>query len=338
MKMQQYENAVKKIKNYIDGIRTSGTNLHQETKARLQASLHELDSVRNTICQILMLDNTTPSEIENILEYLKKIDERVSRLESGNTPSGNKPTRHTESDSDTEYSNDTTENAKPTGCATSSVNSIAEDNTETNVKSKKKSKKQDSKNWTDSEDAKKITAIYADVLKNLAKTDHKDHALNELCNLMWRWYEARISRKRISGFKRFRYNVENLNTYLLSIVMGYANALSNDKAGKYVAEMKKWLDLIGVDKDQTELYPFNYDGTQLYKALKDGKENDNICAYGFVLWDTLVDLGLSKLNRASDVKSTMCDVIMHSWNICQNYPEVANSYSDYYDNVNSGVA
>lgn len=137
-----------------------------------------------------------------------------------------------------------------------------------------------------------VVGEYANMLRKLSSVDHGSKHINNLCKLLWVWFDYRFLR--IKEFhSRFRYTVFRIQRLIYAIVISYGYHIEQNDTDKFLSDFYKWIDEIGVKDDVTNKYATPYDVYMVEKQWDSGKVFAN--STSILLYSVLWGLGLGSL-------------------------------------------
>ena len=140
---------------------------------------------------------------------------------------------------------------------------------------------------------KNVVGEYANTLRKLSSIDHGSKHINELCKLLWVWFDTRFLRIK-EYHSRFRYTVFRIQRLIYAIVISYGYHIEHNDADKFLSDFYKWIDEIGVKDDVTNKYATPYDVYMVEKQWDSGRVFSN--STSILLYSVLWDLGLGNLS------------------------------------------
>jgi len=163
---------------------------------------------------------------------------------------------------------------------------------------------------------------YTDVLQSIATVDFKYDYVSRCAKFLWYWFDVRFRQTvRTSGF---RYNMKKFPVWVRDIVLMYGKAIRDNTYLDLDKNVRSWVDGLLAESDSPNLYSIPYD---LYQFERDMCADD-MTMEAAVLWDILLDNGLSELcTHTSD------DLFLSEgavYDLCSELnPSVLDSYTDY---------
>ena len=137
----------------------------------------------------------------------------------------------------------------------------------------------------------------------------------EVCaQLLYEWFNSRFIDNKDTKFK---YNIRRLPNWIEDIVIVYAKHLYNGDCSVFISEFKNWVK----DSSNTS-YAVPYEVFAVDKTLT--------CEYvtltALVLWDILIDAGLSQLCKDLDVCIDVNNMYNRCYDVC---PDMLDNYTNY---------
>ena len=169
------------------------------------------------------------------------------------------------------------------------------------------------------DDRKFAMSKYRTVLKRISESYTEFPQVSELCKLLYRWFETRFYTS-MKYNKDFRYNIRRIPVWISDIIIVYSNHLIKKDSDEFVHDFYSWCDDLLTDNSGKFAVPY-----EVYQF--DKEERKTIYLNSVVIWDILLDLGLTELCNDSDdlyvSESYMYDTCM------QAHPEQLNNYRNY---------
>lgn len=321
MRIQTALSQANKIGKYIQECRDSGTNFYEATRdgfMELQSCIQKInDDLSEILCGSSAVhdsdsclkskpDSSNNSDVESklneILDLLKSHDERLDAIEfNGSTESvhvqaskiqsANMWSAHSNNGSD-----DTSDDILP---------DTADGDTSGTSK-------------------RMVNHVYAKVLKELQDVDHGSECINDICCILWDWFNARfLLNHRYNS--NYRYSQKNFPSMIYSIIMDYGYHVEHGTTNTFKTQFYDWLSRLGTDTAVTNK------GSTPMECYDIGCKH--ITKYGnptaLVIYTVLWELGLKNLTSTySDAEAfpSECgiDMLLHQLN---KYPEDSERYN-----------
>lgn len=137
-----------------------------------------------------------------------------------------------------------------------------------------------------SDDRKSALSKYRVVLKRLSETYIEFPQVSELCKLIYKWFDSRFYSSMKSN-KDFRYNIRRIPSWICDIVVVYSNHLKDNTWNSFCHEFYQWCDDLNISHCK---FAIPYEVYEFDKA-----EDKKLSLTSVVIWDILLDIGLSEL-------------------------------------------
>ena len=172
---------------------------------------------------------------------------------------------------------------------------------------------------------------YASVLSDIAihTTDSSDVGI--IARLIDRWFHNKFidDTYRTMGWKRFRYNIQNFNKWIYTIVIYYAYCYEKQDGSleTFISEFSDWIESQRKDRTLYEQYEMP---AKLHFCCKN--MNKSYCTTtALILWDMYVDAGFSEMCKKRIVYKEAPNP-EGVRNLIQKYaPEIDAEYDGYKD-------
>ena len=169
---------------------------------------------------------------------------------------------------------------------------------------------------------KSVLRKYADILQNLSTVDFKYDAVDRCAKFLWYWFDVRFRQTvRTSGF---RYNMKKFPIWIRDIVLMYGKAIHDNSYVNLDDSVRSWVGNLLTESESPNLYSIPY---ELYQFERDMCADD-MTLEAVVLWDILIDNGLTELcTRSTDDLFLNEDAV---YGLCSEMnPSVLDSYTNY---------
>lgn len=95
---------------------------------------------------------------------------------------------------------------------------------------------------------------YIKLLSRMNNHDYGSDTVNALAKLLYQWYKSRFRPKAEypAGFKLYKYGIQQITQGIYTIVLTYADQITQGCRDSYIADFNMWLNKIGTDKKATE--------------------------------------------------------------------------------------
>lgn len=179
-----------------------------------------------------------------------------------------------------------------------------------------------SKNKIPKEDRREAIAKYKDVLSKLPNKVKDYPSAYECAMLIWRWFDSRFMQS-TQIHTQFRYNIRRIPNWIIDIVIVYSNHLIEGDSDEFIHSFNDWCDsLLDPSSDCNFAVPY-----EVFKVDTDSDKSD-VSLTSVVLWDILVDLGLSELCIEDSFNLYLSESALYD--ICANYNEsILDDYKNY---------
>lgn len=168
-------------------------------------------------------------------------------------------------------------------------------------------------------DRKSIMSEYKVTLKNLSESYVEFPQISDLCKLLYTWFDCRFY-KSMKVSSNFRYNIRRIPTWICDIVSVYGKSIDNECEKDFIHSFYDWLDNI-CETGSKFAVPY-----EIYEFDVDSKKN--ISMTSVVIWDILLELGLSKLCKFDNSEVYLSEDILY--NLCMKHsPNNLDKYRNY---------
>ena len=170
---------------------------------------------------------------------------------------------------------------------------------------------------------KRVFSDYKSALRGCAVSASPYPAVVELSDVLWTWFRARFVNS-LNVDSGFRYNIRRWPEWIKDIVVMYGYSIDNNSTTEFVQEFKSWCNELSFSTANAKYaVPFN-----IYQFDKH-PESDKLSVTAVILWDMLLDSGLSKISaetKGSDLYPSASAI----YDMCEQLaPEVLDSYRHY---------
>lgn len=186
-----------------------------------------------------------------------------------------------------------------------------------------KSVKQE-KSSTGSGSKKQTMRDYRTVMEKISEVDFKYDCVSRCAKLLWDWFNARfIITVHNTGFK---YNMKRFPIWIRNIVVMYGRAIRDNNYLEFDTKFHIWIANLVDNPNVENNYAIPYDVYEFEKSMQPG----DMSLEAVVLWDILVDGGLSEL--CTKIKDDLYLSDDSVYNLCsEKNPSVLDSYANYVD-------
>lgn len=139
---------------------------------------------------------------------------------------------------------------------------------------------------------KQIVHLYAKYIEASAKQDHRCKEVNEICILLWTWFNFRFLLS-TSKNKNFRYQPSKIADWLKAIVLSYGNSVEDGSGTEFVLELSDWCKST-CKLESANSSEFRY--SIPYKVYMNWKDCKRVSLTSVVLWDIICTSCLSELS------------------------------------------
>lgn len=170
---------------------------------------------------------------------------------------------------------------------------------------------------------KRVFSDYKIALSGCAAMPSPYPCVIELADMLWTWFRARFvnSSNANSGFQ---YNIRRWPEWIRDIVIVYGNAVETQTASTFVADFRTWCNSLAFSEAKSK-YAVPY---SIYEFNKH-PNRETLTLTSVILWDMLMDLGLSKIS----VETQSSSLYLSSsaiYDLCETIsPDVLDHYKHY---------
>lgn len=169
-------------------------------------------------------------------------------------------------------------------------------------------------------DRKSAMAEYKTTLHRLSEKYVEFPQVNDLCKLLNRWFETRFYTSMKVSSNIFRYNIRRIPSWICDIVAVYGKHIESDSCNDFIHSFYDWCDDLEVNPCK---YAVPY---EVYEFDTDTDKKINLSSV--VIWDIMLDMGLSNLCKPEKSELYLTDELMY--NLCMKYsPEELDDYQNY---------
>lgn len=171
---------------------------------------------------------------------------------------------------------------------------------------------------------KHVLRNYKDVLHKVSMIDFKYDAVDRCAKLLWYWFDTRFV-KTVHG-SGFKYSMKRFPTWIRDIVVLYGKAVRDGEYLRFDTQFRWWVNSIIADSSTQNRYAVPYEVFAFEKDM----QPDDMSLEAVVLWDILVDSGLSELcTSITDDMYLQGDSV---YNLCGEFnPGILDQYMNYVD-------
>lgn len=169
-------------------------------------------------------------------------------------------------------------------------------------------------------DRKSAMSEYKTTLRKMSEKYIEFPQVADLCKLLHRWFETRFYTSMKVSSDVFRYNIRRIPSWISDIVAVYGSHVESDTCNDFIHSFYDWCDDLEVNSSR---YAVPY---EVYQFDVDTKKHINLTSV--VIWDILLDNGLSGLCKPEKAELYLTDELMY--NLCMKYsPEQLDDYQNY---------
>ena len=169
---------------------------------------------------------------------------------------------------------------------------------------------------------KQIMRDYRTVMEKISDVDFKYDCVSKCAKLLWDWFNARfILTVHNTGFK---YNMKRFPIWIRNIVVMFGRAIHDNTYLDFYTKFHIWIANLVDNPESENKYAIPYDVYEFEKSMKP----EDMTLESVVLWDILVDGGLSELCTQSTDDLYLNDDSVY--NLCsEKNPSVLDDYANY---------
>lgn len=169
---------------------------------------------------------------------------------------------------------------------------------------------------------KSVMSKYITVLSEMYATSTGYIEVDQCIELLYNWMSTRFFSSIRQGVE-FRYNIRRICYWLYDIVIVFGKHLDNGTLSEFLSEFEEWCEGICQSSNTTQFaVPY-----EVYKVNRN-IESEDITLSAAVIWDVLLDHGLSQLCQ-KDTYGLFPEE-NGIYNICvQHSPDVLDKYVNY---------
>lgn len=291
MNIKTAENNVAKLLNYVRSLKESSNSMYSKSKERLRDIASMCGEVVSMISEILQDEALVQEEVE------------FESCNDSDVESIVKSMKH-DMDNLLEFLNISTKN-------TSEI---------------KPSKSADSVSKIPSQYRRDAIKLYSDALLSTVSVSSSSCKMAKVCSeYLSRWFQIRFI-DTVSDHPKFRYNIRRIPRWLISMVVVFGNHIRDGDLDDYLSQFSSWCDKL-YSTSWGDKYAVPY---EVYELAKESDEefSKKVSVNSLVLWDVLIDTGLSRL--CVEDKYNLYPAVDWLYNTCaNNSPESLDSYTYY---------
>lgn len=261
MDINSAEKNIKKLLAYVQDLADTKPKMYQKSRGRLKEMADTCKEVVTLISEILQDETLRDDEVEfgsdpNIASELNSMQDKILQIRSFAGVETVEPV----SDTATELNAVTAQDV--VGFSNKTASPIAK---------------------------RQILRKYKEVMRKVSTFDFRYDSVYRCAKLLWDWFETRFV-KTVYG-SDFKYNMKRFPTWIRDIVTMYGKAIRDGEYVELDNKFRLWIDSL-TDSDSGDIkYAVPYIVYEFEKSMSP----DDMSLEAVVLWDILMDCGLSEL-------------------------------------------
>ena len=174
---------------------------------------------------------------------------------------------------------------------------------------------------------KQLVSLYGKVLSKMSSSLIPYPVVSDVVKLLWNWFDARFFKSSTldSGF---RYNIKRIPSWICDIVIVYSKHVVNNTSDMFIREFNRWCMSL-CDPTTTTKFAIPYD---VY-MVDTSPSSCDMSLTAVVMWDMLVDYGLSELCDSNEAPGYLSDSIIYD-KCGQLHPTLLDNYRNYKSDPN----